>query len=119
MRVLLIEDEPLVSFLLEDIVRELGYDVVAKAATRSEAEQVARTIDVDLALVDINLYGVASFAAAQMLQMRDIPFIFVTGSGSSEAPPSLRNIKVLKNPYTFLEVATAMSVLLHPDGCPQ
>src|SRR5690606_27522888 len=38
--VLIIEDEPLISMQLEDLVRSLGHEVTGTAATRTQAQQV-------------------------------------------------------------------------------
>jgi CheY-like chemotaxis protein len=79
-RVLIIEDEPIIAMDLENLLVELGHDVVAKAATRDEAVAMARAKRPGLVLADINLGegGSGIDAVAEILTSFDIPVIFVT-----------------------------------------
>jgi two-component system, response regulator PdtaR len=54
-RILIIEDEALVALELRFVLEDLGHDVVGVAADSRQAEDIIRTSDVDLALVDIHL----------------------------------------------------------------
>ncbi len=78
--VLIIEDEPIIALDLENLVTELGHDVVAKAATSEEAVRQAKAKRPGLVLADINLGegGSGIDAVAEILDSFDIPVIFVT-----------------------------------------
>ncbi|MBU4239704.1 MAG: response regulator, partial [Alphaproteobacteria bacterium] len=54
-RILIIEDEALVAMELRFVLEDLGHEVVGVATTAKGARDMAREIDVDLALVDIHL----------------------------------------------------------------
>ncbi len=54
-RILIIEDEALVALELRFVLEDLGHEVVGIAADSQSAEQIIKTTDVDLALVDIHL----------------------------------------------------------------
>src|ERR1043165_9846536 len=54
-RVLIIEDEPIISLDLQSIVREMGHSVAAIATTRDEAVNAARRTEPGLVLADIKL----------------------------------------------------------------
>jgi CheY-like chemotaxis protein len=54
-RVLIIEDEPIISMHLEQIVTDMGHQVVADATTRAEALELALREEPDLVLADIQL----------------------------------------------------------------
>ena len=54
-KVLIIEDEPIIAMDLENLVTELGHQVVAIAATRDEAVAKAKSERPGLVLADINL----------------------------------------------------------------
>ena len=69
-RVLVIEDEVIVGMLLEDMLDELGCEVAAISTQIEEALQLARTLDIDLAILDINLGGKQSFPVADVLSSR-------------------------------------------------
>ncbi|HTQ13796.1 MAG TPA: response regulator [Rhizomicrobium sp.] len=79
-RILIIEDEPIIALDLENLVSELGHEVVAMAATRDEAVKQARLKRPGLVLADINLGegGSGIDAVSDILSSFDIPVIFVT-----------------------------------------
>jgi CheY-like chemotaxis protein len=56
-RVLVVEDEPMIRILLEDILGELGHTVAAEAARIEEALEATKKADFDLAILDANLNG--------------------------------------------------------------
>jgi DNA-directed RNA polymerase specialized sigma24 family protein len=80
-RALIIEDEPLISLDLENILRELGHYVVATARTRDEAIAAARRETPELVLADIQLADGSSGldAVNKMLESFSVPIIFITG----------------------------------------
>lgn len=79
-RVLIIEDEPIISLDLQSIVREMGHTVTAIATTRDEAVAAARRTEPGLVLADIKLADGSSGidAVRQILSELDVPIIFVT-----------------------------------------
>jgi CheY-like chemotaxis protein/DNA-directed RNA polymerase specialized sigma24 family protein len=79
-RVLIIEDEPIIALDLENLVTELGHQVVAIAATRDEAVAKAHSERPGLVLADINLGdgGSGIDAVSDILSSFDIPVIFIT-----------------------------------------
>jgi DNA-binding response OmpR family regulator len=78
-RLLVIEDEWLISTHLCEYLREIGYEVVGPAGTISEAIRVASHADIDVALVDLKLRDVLAIDVVNILVERQIPFVFVTG----------------------------------------
>ena len=78
--VLIIEDEPLISMQLEDLVRALGHDVCGTAATRTQAQQVVAEHRPGLVLADIQLADGSSGldAVDDILAIDDVPVIFIT-----------------------------------------
>lgn len=79
-RVLIIEDEPLISLDLEGIVTEIGHDVVGIAQTRDEAVVLASEKRPGLVLADVQLADGSSGidAVSDILKAVDIPVIFIT-----------------------------------------
>src|SRR5207237_544124 len=75
-RILVVEDELMISMLVEDMLAELGYQVVGVAASLEEASRLAREVEFDGALLDVNLNGKKVDAVAQTLAVRNIPFVF-------------------------------------------
>lgn len=79
-RVLIIEDEPLISMQLEDIVRALGHDICGTAATRTQARAIITRETPGLVLADIQLADGSSGldAVDDILAIDDVPVIFIT-----------------------------------------
>ena len=79
-KVLIIEDEPIISLDLQSIVREMGHNVVATATTRDEAVREARRTEPGLVLADIKLADGSSGidAVRQILSEVDVPIVFIT-----------------------------------------
>ena len=79
-KVLIIEDEPLISMQLEALVSDLGHDVVGTAATRTHALEIFNETPAGLILADIQLADGSSGidAVEDLLQIADVPVIFIT-----------------------------------------
>jgi CheY-like chemotaxis protein len=79
--VLIIEDEPLISMQLEQIVGSLGLSIAGTAATRMQATRSAATNPPGLVLADIQLADGSSGldAVADILkETPEVPVIFIT-----------------------------------------
>ena len=78
--VLIIEDEPLISMQLEDLVRSLGHEVCGMAATRTQAQQIVADQTPGLVLADIQLADGSSGldAVDDILKIESVPVIFIT-----------------------------------------
>lgn len=94
----MVEDELFVSMLVEDLLGDLGCRVVGPAMTAAEAVKAAREEGLDFALLDVNLDGETSFAAAETLRARGVPFAFVTGYGEQGVRADLRDVPILSKP---------------------
>lgn len=78
--VLIIEDEPLISMQLEDLVSSLGHEICGTAATRTQAVEVVSEKKPGLVLADIQLADGSSGldAVDDILAMDTMPVIFIT-----------------------------------------
>lgn len=99
LRILLIEDEALVAMMITDMVEEFGHNVVATAARLADALKLAGEVDVDLAIVDLNLNGERTFPAAAVLKQRGVPIVFSTGYGADALGPDWAGSPVLAKPF--------------------
>src|SRR5437660_5259985 len=68
-RVLVVEDEPMIRMLLEDMLGELGYTVAAEAARIEEALEATKNADFDLAILDADLNGQPSSPVADAVRL--------------------------------------------------
>jgi CheY-like chemotaxis protein len=108
-RVLVVEDEPMVSMMIEDMLRDRGYDVVGVALNLTSAAQLASSLELDLAMLDVNLAGERSFPVAEILRQRQIPFIFATGYGSPGVDPVYAQVRVLRKPFAGADLEKALN----------
>jgi CheY-like chemotaxis protein len=103
-RVLIVEDELMIRILFEQMLRKLGYTIAAEAARVAEAIEAVRSVDFDLAILDINLDGQLALPVADALAARGMPFVFVTGYGRGGVPESYRDRPTLKKPFLLDEL---------------
>jgi len=118
-RLLLVEDEPLVAMMLEDVLGEAGYAVVGPIAELDAALAAAQAEAVDLALLDVNLMGKHVYPAAAVLAARGIPFIFMTGYGDGSLPADYADRPSVSKPYkvkTLLDALAALQAKQHDAG---
>jgi CheY-like chemotaxis protein len=115
-RVLIVEDEMIVSMLLEDLLQELDYEPVGPAARLDEALALAREAVVDVALLDVNLNGKETYAVAEVLDERGIPFVFATGYGAGGIPEAHRHRPVLSKPFRHRDLAAALAKAMGGAG---
>ncbi|HXE54962.1 MAG TPA: response regulator [Tepidisphaeraceae bacterium] len=83
-RVMIVEDEVMVATLLEDVLDEEHCTIIGPFGQIEDALDAARTEQLDLAVLDVNLGGIMSFPVAEMLAHRGIPFLLLTGYGDGD-----------------------------------
>jgi CheY-like chemotaxis protein len=113
--VLIIEDEPLISMQLEDLVKSLGHEICGTAATRSQALEVVAEKTPGLVLADIQLADGSSGldAVDDILAIDSVPVIFITAyperllTGDRPEPTYL-----VTKPFQESTVRTAISQAL-------
>lgn len=109
LNVLVVEDETLVLFNLEDILTELGCLIIGPAMRLPQAQQLVESAgDVDVAILDVNLGGQPVFPVAEQLHARGVPLIFATGYGQEGLPEQWRSFPVLLKPYTANDIERAL-----------
>lgn len=99
LKVLIVEDESLVSMLIEDALADLGCRVVGVASGVDEALDKAATLPLDAAILDVNLHGKQTVAVAEILKKRGVPFLFATGYGVSGLPGDFQDTPFLQKPF--------------------
>jgi CheY-like chemotaxis protein len=109
LRVLVVEDEVMISTLVEDMVTELGHSVAAHAASVEEAADLAEGGDFDVALLDVNLQGRTVESVAATLARRGKPFVFTTGYGERVIPPEFKDRPMLPKPYQIEQLGEILS----------
>lgn len=88
LRVLIVEDDALLAFDLEDLVRDAGAIPVGPALTLAEAQALAASHAIDAALLDIDLGSEKVWPLAETLYARGTPFGFISAQCSIGAMPT-------------------------------
>lgn len=98
MVVLIVEDDPLISLTLENIVADNATgDIIA---VRSRADAFATmSSEIDLAILDIDVTNGKTFDVAAELEAMGVPFIFVSASNQSQIPEELRHAPFVPKPF--------------------
>ena len=110
-RVFIVEDEFMLVMLLEELLPTLGYAVAGSAASVEQALGELDAVEIDLAVVDVNLGGNESFPVADALRERGIPFLFTTGYGQQGLPERFADAPVLAKPYRRHDIEAALARL--------
>ena len=113
-RILVVEDEMMVSMLIEDMLTDLGCEIVGPYVRVDAALRAAREMDIDAAVLDFNLNGENTYPVARMLRERQIPFVFATGYGASVLNESFMGIPLLQKPFRRDELRRALQRAFSP-----
>ena len=107
MRILILEDDPLIALDLQMIVESSGHEVVDICSSLSSAD---RELDrhFDFALLDIDLPDGKSFGLASRLDERHIPYAFVSASVQAELPAHLRHARFIAKPFQAASVVNSI-----------
>jgi len=113
-RVLLVEDEVLVAMLIEDMLADEDCVLVAHIARLTDAIALAAdaTVELNLAILDVNVAGQPVFAVAEALAARGVPFVFTTGYGPGALPAPWVGRPTLTKPFTMSGVVQALERVL-------
>ena len=108
-RIIVVEDEPMIRMLLQDMLADLGYTLAGEAGRLDEAVELARRGDFDLAILDVNLNGQPIAPVVDILIERKLPFVFASGYGQRGVPDPFRGIPTLQKPFQAEALAQAIA----------
>ncbi len=112
LRVLIIEDDGMISLLLTILLEEMGYEVCATAATEDEAVVAAAQTLPDLIIADVNLREGSGIGAMERIRrVRPVPHIFATADISS-IRASRPDAMMIQKPYHYVELQNAINSAL-------
>jgi CheY-like chemotaxis protein len=108
LKVLVVEDEAIVSFLIEDMLLMLGCDSVWHAGAVMQAMALLNERRPDAAVLDVNLSGESACTIAESLEAQGIPFVFATGYGVAGLPKRWAQKPVVQKPFTLESLEAAL-----------
>jgi DNA-binding response OmpR family regulator len=98
-RILIVEDEPLVAFDNENMLKDAGYEIVGTVDNFADAFGLIEAEQLDIVLTDISLSGAGDGTdVARAAAAKGVPVLFVTGN-SVEGVTGLA-VGWLAKPYT-------------------
>jgi DNA-binding response OmpR family regulator len=100
LKVLVVEDEPLIGMDIEDAIEGLGHEVVGPIAELDEALNLATIAALSCAILDINIRGGLSYPVADILLKRGLPVLLLSGYGEGTLPERLLEEARLPKPFT-------------------
>jgi CheY-like chemotaxis protein len=106
-RILVVEDEPLIAALLEQMLTDLGALVIGPAYTIAKGLELAQEASFDGAVLDVNIQSMLVYPVADVLQLRRIPFVFATGYGPAAARSD--GVELIEKPYTKTALVAALT----------
>jgi CheY-like chemotaxis protein len=110
-RILIVEDEPVIAMLLEEILTDNGFEIAAIASTVEQAMALAGSLELDGALLDVSLGEDDVFPVARVLDERGLPFAFTTGYGAAGLPTEWETRPVFTKPYDIQLLAETLGKL--------
>jgi CheY-like chemotaxis protein len=114
LRVLVLDDEALISMMLQDWLNELGCEIVGPANSPQSALALLDATPPDAALLDLSLGQGNSYAVAAALRDRQVPFAFITGYGKTGIAADFQDEPIVPKPFDFDEIKKVIAELL--DG---
>lgn len=99
----------MVTMLLQDMLADIGCEVVGVASRFPDALTKAKSLSFDVAILDVNLNGQHTYPIAETLIGRGLSFVFATGYGAPSLPPSLQRAPVLQKPFQQRDLERALA----------
>jgi CheY-like chemotaxis protein len=117
-KILVVDDEPLISAMTEEWLSELGHVVVGPAHSLDAALKLVE-VDLDAAIVDLALGKDMSYPLADALSARGVPFALASGYGPDGIEPRYRTRSTLGKPFEFATFRRVVDELLAEGGTRQ
>ncbi len=125
LRVLIVEDEPMVSLLLQDILRDLGHTITGVAPSLRTAVAIAAGAPSDLAIIDVGLVGDGGDGVDTAVALRrrfGVPSLLMTGASFAHVGDRVKDaqpVGFLQKPCGFADVERALTAAIaHLNAAP-
>ena len=119
-RILVVDDEENITFLLDSALRHFGFDVVVAANGRDALREVTR-FDPDVILLDVMLPDLDGFEILRRLRSdgRKVPVLFLTARDTVDDKVrglTLGGDDYVTKPFSLEEVVARLQVILRRQG---
>jgi len=110
-RVLVVEDDYYLATDAQIALTKAGATVLGPSSRADESLSLIAGDRPDCAVLDINLGSGPSFALAEALRERSVPFLFLTGYDASVIPPAFANVERLEKPVNVARLVSSVAGL--------
>jgi DNA-binding response OmpR family regulator len=110
-RVLLVEDDPLIAMVMEDVLLRMGLQVLVNHSLANALNEL-ELADFDAALVDLGLRGESAHPLVQHLIARGTPFAVVTGADPAALKTEFPGVLVATKPLALKALEQMVNELL-------
>ena len=116
-RILIVEDNVIIADDMQSMLEEIGYEIVDNVIVYEQAEEVLKTQEVDLVLIDIILASdkTGIDLGKHIRENYDIPFIFVTSNSDRATVENAKTVKpngYLVKPFEQQDLYTSIEIAL-------
>jgi DNA-binding response OmpR family regulator len=117
LKVLVVEDEYLVSALIKEMLELAGCIVVGPVPRLSDALDAVDHESCDAAVLDVNLAGERVDPVAEALSARDVPFMFLTGYSTGVLPAKFDHRPLVRKPFRMNDLIGTLATMVRPRNC--
>lgn len=115
-RVLIVEDDLIISLVIENMVRELGHEVIAKAVSGEEAVELAMEHKPSLILMDVRLKGeMDGIEAINTIKEKiSTSVIYLTGNSDKanyERAKASEFVDLITKPFTMADITKSFELV--------
>ena len=110
--ILIVEDEPMLAYAIEELVTEAGFRIAGVAGRLETALAIIEEGVCDAAILDANLKGVSASPAASALAARGIPFIILSGYSREQQQGAFDGALHLQKPCRPEHLIQALRTIL-------
>ena len=111
-RILILEDEYFIASDLERALEKAGAVVVGPVGDLAKGLALAEAEAIDAAVLDVNLGGNVSYAVAEKLADRAVPYMFLTGYDAWSLPDAYRSTPRVAKPFPMRAVLDRIGQLV-------
>ena len=114
-QILVVEDEPVIGMLIEDMLIEIGYKNIRTVISVDNALSYLRISRPYFAILDVDLNGEQSYPAAALLRSLKIPFVFVSGYDATTLDAAFADVHILQKPFLIGDLNSAIKTALEAE----
>jgi CheY-like chemotaxis protein len=111
-RILVLDDEPLISMMIEDWLAELGCETVGPVHSVRDALGLIGSVAIDGAILDVSLGAEDCYPVADRLRELGVPIAFATGYGPGSIAARFKGELILLKPFDFEAVSEIIAKLV-------